>query len=107
VLIADFGEPWCFALDALSYVAVVASLLAMRRPAAVVARRETNMLEELRVGWQYVSTSIPIRTALLLLAIVSTFSTPHTVLMPAIAGGVYLAQRKRSSDSDAWCSWGR
>jgi MFS family permease len=118
VLIAGFGEAWCFALDSISYVAVVASLLAMRLDPAAAGRRETNMMEELRAGWQYVSASIPIRTALLLLAIVSTFGTPYTVLMPAIAahelnggpntlgllmtatgvgalaGGVYLAQRE-------------
>ena len=30
VLIAAFGEGWCFALDAISYIAVLASLLSMR-----------------------------------------------------------------------------
>ena len=42
VLIAAFGEGWCFAIDAVSYLAVIASLLAMRiapRPAARRGRR--------------------------------------------------------------------
>ncbi len=117
-LIAGFGEAWCFAFDAGSYVAVVGSLLAMRLRPGTTAKRHTRVLDELRAGWRYVSASIPIRTALLLLAIVSTFGTPYTVLMPAIAahelhggpntlgllmtatgvgalaGGIYLAQRE-------------
>lgn len=118
VLIAGFGEAWCFAFDAVSYVAVVASLLAMRLHTSAAARPDTRILDELHAGWRYVSASVPIRTALLLLAIVSTFGTPYTVLMPAIAarelhggpntlgllmaatgvgalaGGIYLAQRE-------------
>ncbi len=89
LLIAGFGEGWCFAVDAISYMAVIASLLAMR----VDRRRhdgtvEMHLLEELRHGWNYVSHSVPIRSALTLVAIVSTAGTPYTVLMPAIAARV-------------------
>jgi hypothetical protein len=44
-----------------------------------------RMLEELRHGWGYILGSVPIRTALLLVAIISLAGTPYTVLMPAIA----------------------
>ena len=82
VLIAGFGEAWCFTIDAISYVAVIASLIAMR----VVPRErhremEMHILEELRHGWNYVIRSVPIRSALLLVAIVSMAGTPYTVLM--------------------------
>ena len=87
MLIAWVGEGWCFALDAISYVGVIASLLAMRLEAPAAAREPARVLDELRVGWQYVAGSLPIRTALLLLAIVSTAGSPYTVLMPAIAAG--------------------
>jgi hypothetical protein len=75
VLIAGVGEAWCFAFDAVSYVAVVGSLLATRLRPPAPARRDTHALDELRAGWRYVSASVPIRTALLLLALVSTFGT--------------------------------
>jgi MFS family permease len=89
VLIAAFGEGWCFAVDAISYVAVIASILAMRvRPRAHQEAAEMHLLEELHHGWKYVFHSIPIRSALLLVAIVSTAGTPYTVLMPAIAAQV-------------------
>jgi MFS family permease len=85
VLIALFGEGWCFAVDAASYVAVVASLVAMRLASRVTRKHDTHVLEELRTGWRYVTRSVPIRTVLILLAVVGTAGMPYTVLMPAIA----------------------
>jgi MFS family permease len=85
IVIAAVGEGWCFMLDAISYLAVIASLLAMR--VAKKQRPETvgRVLEELRAGLSYVSRSVPMRSALFLLALVSTMGMPYTVLMPAIA----------------------
>lgn len=83
-LLAGLGEGWCFAIDAISYLGVIASLLAMRLTPAE-PKTHASFTEELRTGWRYVRTSVPIRTALVLLAIVSGAGTPYTVLMPAIA----------------------
>ena len=86
LLIAGFGEAWCFAIDAISYIAVIGSILAMRvPPRARHEAAEMHLLDELQHGWKYVLHSVPIRTALLLVAIVSAAGTPYTVLMPAIA----------------------
>jgi MFS family permease len=85
VIIAAVGEGWCFALDGVSYIAVIASLLAMRLPARAAARRGGAMLEELRTGFEYVTRFAPVRTALILLALVSLMGMPYTVLMPMIA----------------------
>ena len=72
-----------------SYLAVIASLLAMRiEPRARHGAGEMHLLEELRHGWNYVFHSVPIRSALTLVAIVSVAGTPYTVLMPAIAAQV-------------------
>jgi MFS family permease len=84
VLIAAVGEGWCFLADAVSYLAVIASLLAMRIPAHVRTAPATRVLDELRTGFEYVTRFAPIRTALLLLALVSTMGMPYTVLMPAV-----------------------
>jgi len=89
LLIAGFGEAWCFTIDAISYVAVIGSILAMRvAPRARHEAAEMHLLEELQHGWKYVLHSVPIRSALLLVAIVSMAGTPYTVLMPAIAAQV-------------------
>jgi MFS family permease len=86
LLIAGFGEAWCFAIDAISYIAVIGSIVAMRvAPRVRHEAAEMHLLDELHHGWRYVLQSVPIRSALLLVAIVSTAGTPYTVLMPAIA----------------------
>jgi len=87
LIIAGVGEGWCFMIDAISYIAVIASLLAMRvQPKPVRARGA--MLDELRAGFSYVSGFAPVRTALTLLAVVATMGMPYSVLMPIIATNV-------------------
>jgi MFS family permease len=88
VIIAAAGEGWCFAIDAVSYLAVIASLLLMHVAHRAYSTPETRVLEELRTGFRYVTESAPIRSALTLLALVSTMGMPYTVLMPAIASRV-------------------
>jgi MFS family permease len=86
-VIAAVGEGWCFILDAVSYLFVLGSLLAMRVPRAAL-KRHTRVGAELRSGFEYVIRSVPIRTALIVLAIVSAMGMPYVVLMPAIAANV-------------------
>jgi MFS family permease len=85
IIIAAVGEGWCFAIDALSYLAVLGSLAAMRLEPREIARRSTRMGEELATGFRYVTRFVPVRSALLLLSLVSIMGMPYTVLMPAIS----------------------
>ena len=83
LVIAAFGEGWCFLIDGVSYFAVIASLLMMRiAPIAVVAHAQPRMFEQMREGWDYVRTFRPIRTILLLFALVSLMGYPYVVLLP-------------------------
>jgi MFS family permease len=88
IIIAAAGEGWCFALDAVSYLAVIASLMAMRLEESPARTAETRLLEELRTGLRYVGRFPPVRDSLLLIALVGTMGQPYTVLMPAIAANV-------------------
>lgn len=85
VLIAGVGEGYCFLIDAVSYLAVIASLLLMRIPARSVAPRRARVLADFKEGFAYAAGSKPIRSVLLLLAVVSLMGTPYTVLLPVIA----------------------
>jgi len=85
MLIAVSSEGWCFLIDGISYLAVIASLLAMRLHEPVVKRVATSTLSELKAGWTYVSEFLPIRTILLLFAVVSLMGMPFVVLMPIFA----------------------
>ena len=85
MLIAVSSEGWCFLIDGISYSAVIWSLVAMRLHAPVVERKTTSTLTELKAGWTYVSGFLPIRTILLLFAVVSLMGMPFVVLMPIFA----------------------
>jgi MFS family permease len=85
VLIAAVGEGWCFFIDAVSYVAVIASLLSMRIAPRPRTARSTRVLHEMHEGFLYASGFAPIRALLLLMAVVSLVGMPHTVLLPVIA----------------------
>ena len=90
LIIAAVGEGWCFLIDAISYIAVIASLLAMRvaatKPRAEGRRRCSTSCAP---GSATSSGFPPVRTALILLAIVSAMGMPYTVLMPVIATNVF------------------
>jgi MFS family permease len=88
MLIAATSEGWCFLVDGISYIAVIASLLAMRLHVAPVKRRATSMAQELHEGWTYVTGFLPIRTILMLFAVVSLMGMPIVVLMPIFAARV-------------------
>jgi MFS family permease len=88
VLIASMGEAWCFLVDAISYIAVIASLLAMRIDREERGPVTTRLVDELATGFRYVRDFEPIRTVLLLLALVSTMGMPYAVLMPAFASKI-------------------
>jgi MFS family permease len=85
MLIAVSSEGWCFLIDGISYIAVIISLLAMRLYTPEVKRKATSMIFELQAGWTYVSEFLPIRTILLLFALVSLMGMPFVVLMPIFA----------------------
>jgi MFS family permease len=91
-IIALAGEGWCFLIDALSYLAVIAALLAMQvgpRPRPPARPVWQGIVE----GFRYAFGFPPIRSILLLLSLVSFMGMPYTVLLPIFAarlgGGSY------------------
>jgi MFS family permease len=87
-VIAVAGEGYCFLIDGLSYLAVIASLLAMHITVRQEVKPRRRVLHELKEGWSYVSTFVPIRSILLLLSLLSLVGMPYTVLMPLFAANV-------------------
>jgi MFS family permease len=88
VVIAWAGEGFCFLIDGLSYLAVIASLLAMRIPVVEKNDRPTQMLVQMREGWDYVRSFRPIRSILLLAGVLCLVGYPFTVLLPIFASRV-------------------
>ncbi|GET28061.1 MFS transporter [Prolixibacter sp. SD074] len=118
VLIATTGEGICFLINGLSYLVVIASLLGMKVTPRVIAKKSTRVIQELKEGFHYTFGFAPIKSIILLLALVSLMGMPYNVLMPvfakevlhgdshtfgflmaatglgAITGAMYLASRK-------------
>jgi MFS family permease len=88
ITIAAVGEGHCFLIDGLSYVAVILSLTAMRSLPPQLFSKRAGVFSELKEGWQYVLRFAPVRSILLLLALVSLLGMPYTVLMPIFAASV-------------------
>jgi MFS family permease len=87
-VIAAVGEGYCFLIDGISYIAVIASLVAMRITVPQARRPQRKIQHELKEGWQYVRGSLPIRSILTNLGLVSMFGMQHSTLMPIVAGEV-------------------
>jgi MFS family permease len=90
ILVASIGEGWCFMVNAVSYLAVIAGLLLMRlkaRPAQ--SRARGSALTELLEGVRFVRGAAPIRDLLIMLGVISLLGTPYSVLMPIFAEGIF------------------
>lgn len=85
LLIAWVGEGWCFAIDALSYVAVIGSLLMMRLARTVQPATRPPVIESLVEGARYVFGFPPVRMLIGLLAVGSFVGAALPTLMPRFA----------------------
>ncbi|PSM48284.1 MFS transporter [Chroococcidiopsis sp. CCALA 051] len=118
ILIARIGAAYCFLIDGLSYIAVIAALMAMRLKPKKIVVTTANPLQRLQEGFVYAYNFSPIRSTLLLLALFSLMAMPYITLVPifatkilggdartlgllmaasgvgAIGGGIYLSTRK-------------
>lgn len=88
VLIGWVGEGLVFAADAVSYIAVLAGLLAIELPPRARPAERTPVLRTLREGFSYSFGFAPIRAILILLAMLSLLGMPYVVLMPIFASDI-------------------
>lgn len=87
-LIAVAGEAWCFLVDAVSYLAVIAALLAMRVTPRNRVSARNPVWQEVVAGFRYAFGFAPIRAILLLLSLISFMGMPYTVLLPIFAASL-------------------
>jgi MFS family permease len=88
MLIAAFGEGTCFLINAVSYMAVIVSLLLMKIERKNVKPHTSKVWQELREGFGYAAGFAPIRDILLIFAFVNLVGMPYMVLMPVFAKDV-------------------
>ena len=118
LLIAWVGEGVCILINAVSYLAVLASLLTLRLNPFVREVRQEKVWASLRQGFTYAFGFPPIRTLIVIVGLISLFGMPFSVMLPvfardilhggantlgylmgasglgALSGALFLAQRK-------------
>jgi len=88
VLLAIIGTAGCFTLNGVSFLAVIAGLLAMRLPPAPRVATSESALHNLREGLAYVRSNSMVLSLLALVGTTSVFGMPYAVLMPIFAQDV-------------------
>jgi MFS family permease len=87
--IERLGAAACFGLNAVSFVAVIGSLLALRLPAYVATPRTQAILAELADGFRYVRDTADIRFIISTLGLMALLVLPFTALMPVYAKDIF------------------
>lgn len=90
VVIALTSEGWCFLMDGVSYIGVIVGLLMMRITRRQAAPpKSASAVRQFTEGFKYAFGFRPIRSIMLLLALVSLVGVPYSVLMPIFAATVF------------------
>jgi len=90
ILIALFGEGTCFLVNALSYIAVLFSLIMMKLPPwERLSRQKESVILQFKEGLVYAFNFMPIRTILMLLSVMSLVAGGVQALMPVFARDIF------------------
>ncbi|PWU20252.1 MAG: MFS transporter [Verrucomicrobia bacterium] len=95
LLIGEIGTGFCFFLNGLSFLAVLAGLVFMRLPKFVAPKKPDSTWRHAMEGFSYVTRHRRVRTLLVLFTIVGIFGWSYSVLMPAFARDVLQANGRR------------
>ena len=86
--IAWVGEGWCFFLNGLSFVAVIVALLLMRIKRMEIKPSKDSPLRSFVQGFRFAMSDLPVRSALLLLSVLSLFGLQYAVFLPIYANDI-------------------
>jgi len=79
------GEGWCFFLNGVSFIAVLVALLMMRIEPRKSRPKDQSPLRSFVQGFQFAMKDVPIRSALLMLSLLSLFGLQYAVFLPIYA----------------------
>lgn len=84
-----FGDDICFGLNAVSFIAVIGSLLMMKLPPYVAKEKKTNAIGDLKEGLQYIRRTPEMALIIIMLALVSLLVLPFSTLIPVYAKDIF------------------
>lgn len=82
------GEGWCFFLNGLSFVAVIIALLMMSIQSSQLKKPTESPVRAFIEGFRFAMSDVPIRSALMLLSLLSLFGLQYTVFLPIYASDI-------------------
>jgi len=88
VILARYGLAWCFGINAISYLAVLASLSRIRLPAWTPVQQLLSPSEQLKQGFRYIRSSRSVSGLMGVIAVFSIFGFQYLSMMPVIARDV-------------------
>ena len=88
-VLENLGDGVCFLLNAISFIAVIASLLLMRLPKYMKQVHTKNVFGELREGMVYLKQTPSIAFVILMLGLISLFVLPYSTLLPVYARDIF------------------
>ena len=89
VIAAAIGLAWCFGCNALSFAAVLISLLVMRKLELFPAKRVAKKKGQVRQGLRYVRSTPELLIPLVMIAVVGTLAWEFQVTLPLMATKVF------------------
>lgn len=85
ITIAIVGEGICFLINTFSYIAVIIALSYIKTEKKQTKTDQSKFLKSFTEGFKYTFKSLPIKTLIILLAILSLVGLPYIILLPAYA----------------------
>jgi MFS family permease len=89
IVLESLGDGACFLLNAVSFMAVIASLLMMRLPKYIKKEHKKNVFGELKEGLSYIKRTPSIRFVIIMLGLISLLVLPFSTLIPYYAKDVF------------------
>jgi MFS family permease len=94
LILERFGDVFCFGLNAVSFIAVITSVLMMKLPTPKAFPHTKNIVQEIREGWDYLTHAKAIRFVITMLAFVSLLILPFSTLIPVYAKDIFKGSAK-------------
>lgn len=89
IVLEKFGEVFCFGSNAVSFVAVIGSILMIRLPAQQKQHHDKNIIQDIKDGWSYLKHAKQLRFLVGMLGMISLFVLPFTTLMAVYAKDIF------------------
>ena len=89
IVLEKLGAGTCFLINAISFLAVIASILLMRFPKYLPHHQSKKVMHEFREGLQYLKKTPSIGLVILMLGCVSLFVLPFVTLLPVYAKVIF------------------